>query len=231
MPGELAAQQPEGAAVLSTHGHHQRGTGQVVPPAKKHGVGIALEDLDFVDKKRELVSMGVSHARMLSGLAYSGFKQLAQSKASRSGVKPTFVNPACTSVAGSVNYAVHLERTVHQATAGVIARRAQGYSGKLPSSDATGCTFRAPLMGAVAVLSLPARNQVESTRSAWAAIRRSLTRHCAEQLRLRKKASNVRPGKGAHAENSQLIGATVPVREPGVLLARRSVQTFQEVPS
>ena len=199
--------------------------------AKKHDIGIALEDLDFADKKRELVSMGVRHARMLSGLAYSAFRQLALSKASRSGVRLTFVNPAYTSVAGSVNYAVRLGRTVHQAAAGVIARRAQGYSEKLPPSGATGCTFRAPLMGAVAVLSLPARNRVESTRSAWAAIRKSLTRHCAEQVRLRKKASSVRPGNGAHAENShQLIGATVPVREPGVLLARRADQTLTDVP-
>jgi IS605 OrfB family transposase len=200
--------------------------------AKQHDVGIALEDLDFADKKKELGSMGVRQARMLSGLAYAAYKRLVLAKASRSGVRLTLVNPAYTSVAGLVKYSVRLGRTVHQAAAGVIARRAQGYSEKLPSSDATGCTFRAPLMGAVAVLTLPARNRVESTRNAWADIRRSLTRYCAEQVRLRKETSRVFDlAKGTSSVNShQLDVASAASREPGELLARRTDQSLLDVP-
>jgi len=42
-----------------------------------------MEDLDFAAKKKELSKLGVKHARMLSGLAYSKYQLLARSKASR----------------------------------------------------------------------------------------------------------------------------------------------------
>jgi IS605 OrfB family transposase len=195
---------------------------QVFAVAKSHACPVALEDLDFSAKKKEMRSLGDRYARMLSGLAYAAFRQLAMAKASRLGIELQFVNPAYTSVAGSVNYAVRLGRAVHQAASGVIARRAQGYSEKLPKSGPEGCTFRAPLMGHAAVLTLPARNRDESTRAAWGKIRRSLTQHCAEQARLRKKSSSHPGAAGVRVNMRSLDGAQAPSRESGILLARRN---------
>ena len=101
---------------------------KVINIANKFNCPVAIEDLDFSKKKSELANMGVKKARMLSGLAYSKYKQLAEAKVSRKGVELIMIDPAYTSVAGSVKYAVRLGITVHQAAAGVIARRAQGYS-------------------------------------------------------------------------------------------------------
>lgn len=194
--------------------------------AQKLKLPVALEDLDFSAKKQELKKLGERRARMLSGLAYSKFKQLAQGKASRLGVELHFVNPAYTSVVGLVKYAAPLGRSVHQAAAGVIARRAQGYSEKLPKTDAYGArTFKAPLMGCVAVLHLPARNRCESTRAIWGVIRRSLSQHCAELVRSRKRPSWQGTKTPESVSMPQLDGAQVPFREPGRLLSRRTAQT------
>jgi IS605 OrfB family transposase len=195
---------------------------EVLALATAQSCPVALEDLDFSAKKKELRSLGDKYARMLSGLAYAAFRQLAMAKASRLGIELQFVNPAYTSVAGSVKYAVRQGRAVHQAAAGVIARRAQGYSEKLPKSGPQGATFRAPLMGRAAVLSLPARNRDENTRAAWGKIRRSLTQHCAEQARLRKKSSSHPGAAGVPVNMRPLDGAQAPSREPGTLLARRN---------
>jgi IS605 OrfB family transposase len=204
---------------------------EVFALATAHSCPVAIEDLDLAAKKKELRSLGDKHARMLSGLAYSAFKNLAMAKASRLGIEIKTVNPAYTSVAGSVKYAVRQGRTVHQAAAGVIARRAQGYSEKLPKSTLEGCTFRAPLMGHVAVLSLPARNRDESTRVAWGAIRRSLTQHCAEQARLRRKPSSHPGASGVRVNIRPLDGAQAPPRESGELLSRRNTShPFSDVP-
>ena len=150
------------------------------------------------------------------------YGRLQPAKAARQGIELQFVDPAYTSVGGSVKYAVRQGRTVHQAAAGVIARRAEGYSEKLPKSGPQGCTLRAPLMGHVAVLALPARNRGICTRVAWGAIRRSLTQHCAEQARLRRGKSSPHPGDAGVRENKRLLdGVQALSREPGALLARR----------
>ena len=121
----------------------------VFAKAKKLSCPVAFEDLDFAAKKKELGKLGVKNARMLSGLAYSKYQALARAKAARLGVELIFVDPAYTSVAGSVNYAVRLGRTVHQAAAGVIARRAQGFVEKCPRRNQDGSTtIHAPLLDA-----------------------------------------------------------------------------------
>ncbi len=198
--------------------------------AKEHKCPVAMEDLDFSAKKKELTKLGMKHARMLSGLAYASYKQLSLAKASRLGVELIFVDPAYTSVAGSVKYAVRLGRTVHQAAAGVIARRAQGYSEKLPKSDAKGeYTFRAPLMGRMAVLTLPVESS-KRTHVSLAVIRRSLSRHCAEQVRLRKESTNGRC-KRANVSSNLLDEDPSSSREPVKLLDRRAIPPdFTDVP-
>lgn len=190
--------------------------------AKKFSCPVGIEDLDFAVKKKELSKLGVKHARMLSGLAYAKYQSLARGKASRLGIELIFVDPAYTSVAGSVKYAVRLGRTVHQAAAGVIARRAQGFKEKRPKRCADrSTTYRAPLMGNTAVLTLPAESG-QCTRASWATIRKSLTQHCAEQVRVRKDASRQLKFKSELPVNTHpLDETTVLSREPGESLARR----------
>ena len=200
--------------------------------SKLSGCPVAIEDLDFAKKKTELAKMGVKKARMLSGLAYSKYKQLAEAKASRKGIELKIVDPAYTSVAGSVKYAVRLGSTVHQAAAGVIARRAQGYSEKLPraSKDGKVVTIKAPLMGHVAVLTLPVKESSEKTGMTWAGIRRCLTRHCADLVRQRKLSSR-RSSNGSLMNSHQINESTDSLREPVTLFDRRSIQTeFEDVP-
>lgn len=195
---------------------------KVFEKAKKFSCPVGMEDLDFSEKKKELSKLGVRNARMLSGLAYAKYKSLALGKASRHGIELIFVDPAYTSVAGSVKYAVRLGRTAHQAAAGVIARRAQGFKEKCPKRSEDGSTtYRAPLMGHTAVLTLPAESG-KCTRVSWAQIRKSLSQHCAEQVRIRKEASRQLKRKNELPVNMhQLNETSVLFREPGELLARR----------
>ena len=196
--------------------------------AKEHDCPIAIEDLDFTTKKRELTKLGVKGARMLSGLAYARYKSLALAKAGRRGTEIIIVDPAYTSVAGFVKCAVRLGRTVHQAAAGVIARRAQGLKEKLPKKDLEGnTTFKAPLMGHMAVITLPARNRADKTRVSWGCIRKGLTQHCAELVRARKDASSRfakrrKPDSASVVNSHQLQVDTSSCREPVTLLDRRS---------
>lgn len=202
----------------------------VFAKAKQHACCVSIEDLDFAAKKKELRKLGERRARMLSGLAYAQFRQLAQGKASRLGIELQIIDPAYTSVAGSIKYAVRHGRTIHQAAAGVIARRAQGYSEKLPRRHA-----RAPLMGHTADLTLPVRNRRETPRMSWAFIRKCLAQHCAEQVRARKRSSSCR-SKGQPEPSASVSlhplesGSNTPSsREPGILLARRP-NHFPDVP-
>jgi IS605 OrfB family transposase len=201
---------------------------KVLAIAKGHCCPIAIEDLDFTAKKRELTKLGVKGARMLSGLAYARYKSLVLAKAARSGIEIIIVDPAYTSVAGSVKCAVRLGRTVHQAAAGVIARRAQGLKEKLPKKDLEGnTTFKAPLMGRMAVITLPARNRADITRVTWVCIRKGLTQHCAELVRVRKDASSRfakrrKPDSASVVNSHQLQGDTSSCREPVTLLDRRN---------
>jgi len=223
-----------GREELSLHGKttHQRDAilsealDKVFAVAKAHSLSVSIEYLDFAVKKKELQKMGEKRARMLSGLAYAKYRSLAQAKTARTGVQLTIIDPAYTSVAGSIKYAVRQGRTMHQAAAGVIARRAQGYSEKLPKQR----TIRAPLMGRTAVLSLPVRNRVETPRTSWASLRKCLTQHCAELVRIRRNSSLRRKNTSSRVSRHQLNeGITPSSREPGELLARRTIQ-LSDVP-
>ena len=66
----------------------------------------------------------------------------------------------------------------------------------------------------------------------FTSIRRSLTRYCAEQVRLRKETSRVFDlAKGTSSLNQhQLDAASAAFLEPGELLARRTDQSLLDVP-
>jgi IS605 OrfB family transposase len=103
--------------------------------ALSKGASIALEDLDFARKKREigqarerLEPRQPGYARMLSALPYAALGTAIGRRAARVGVAVRLVNPAYTSLIGEVNWMRRYGLTRHQGAAVAIARRAQGYS-------------------------------------------------------------------------------------------------------
>jgi IS605 OrfB family transposase len=124
---------------------------------------VVIEDLDFGAKKKRLGQMSAAQARALSGLAYAKYLQLIASKCYRRGVALIKINPAFTSVAGRLKYAQPLGLSVHQAAAGVIARRGQGFIEKLPRRS----SIRIHAHGTTSDFPPPARKSGASRGVAW----------------------------------------------------------------
>lgn len=99
---------------------------EVVEIAQKYQVGISYETLDFQRKKRALKeTTGKQHRSLLSSFAYNSVLSFLTRRAYRQGVLTKSVNPACTSIIGSLKYQNN-SLTSHQAAAMVIARRGMG---------------------------------------------------------------------------------------------------------
>jgi IS605 OrfB family transposase len=121
---------------------------------------VCIEKLNFSKKKTKLREMGPRYARMLSGFAYSSFKQLIKSKAKKVGVRIREVNPAYTSQIGQMKFMARYGLSSHGAAACVIARRGYYFNLERPKYDT--------------VLSLPKNfNKHKSNFSNW----RSITKH------------------------------------------------------
>lgn len=121
--------------------------------AQRRGLPVVIETLDFQRKKASLRALGPGLARMLSGWAYRQFQAALAARAAKAGVEVIEVNPAYTSVIGRIKYQARRPRwTVHQAAAGVIARRGMGYTERV--------AFPAIVAG-------PARNQPRSVWNRW----------------------------------------------------------------
>ncbi|ASL47827.1 hypothetical protein bAD24_III10550 [Burkholderia sp. AD24] len=125
---------------------------------------VVAEDLDFTAKKKAMAQLSPKGARMLSGLLYAKYRQLLEAKCFRSGVELILINPAWTSTIGAVKYASRRGWSVHAAAAGVIARRGQKLTERLPRA---GTVIRVPVRGGHHALALPARKSGESRVAAW----------------------------------------------------------------
>lgn len=136
---------------------------QVVELALAARKPIAAEDLDFADKKKTMASMSPAQARALSGLAYAKFQQLLASKCHRRGVELIKVSPAYTSLAGRIKYARPKGLSVHTAAAGVIARRSQGFTERLPRQISLPISVK----GVTAQFELPVRNGERASGTTW----------------------------------------------------------------
>ena len=136
---------------------------QVLEWALRAKKPIVVEDLDFEQKKKQLGQMTAAQARMLSGLAYAKYQQLVASKCHRRGVTLLKVNPAHTSVAGRLKYARPKGLSVHQAAAGAIARRGQGFTEKLPRT----AHIALHVHGVTTIFPAPVRKPGVSRRVAW----------------------------------------------------------------
>jgi len=104
----------------------------VVERAKNQQKPLALEKLDFQDKKRRLKEAHPKQARMLSAFAYQRTLEAIKARACREGVQVFEVNPAYTSLIGKIKFAKRYGLSIHHAAALCIARRTQGFSELLP---------------------------------------------------------------------------------------------------
>ncbi len=109
---------------------------EIVRIAQQCQVPIAIEDLDFTQKKAALKERSTKYARMLSNFAYSKFTQLIETRCIRQGVEINRVDPYYTSVIGVTKYMALYGLNSGCAAALVIARRGQGRIEKLPISHA-----------------------------------------------------------------------------------------------
>jgi IS605 OrfB family transposase len=131
---------------------------------------VCIEKLSFSKKKTKLREIGGKYARMLSGLAYSSFKELIESKAKKLGVRVRGVNPAYTSQIGHVKFMPRYGLSSHGAAACVIARRGYYFIMERPKYDT--------------VLSFPKKfDKNKSNFSNW----RTITKHIKKQYLFQDK--------------------------------------------
>jgi IS605 OrfB family transposase len=128
---------------------------------------VVAENLDFAAKKKAMAQLSPRGIRMLLGLLYAKYRQLLEAKCFRAGVELILVDPAYTSTIGAVKYAARRGWSVHAAAAGVIARRGQKLTERLPR---TGTVVRVPVRGGHQALELPARRSGDSRVAAWRSV-------------------------------------------------------------
>ena len=98
----------------------------VIEYAIKTGKSITIEDLNLSEKKATLGEKSRKYSRMLSGFAYTMFKETLERKAKLEGVELIKVNPAYTSFIGHIKFMKRYGLSSHQSAALVIARRGLG---------------------------------------------------------------------------------------------------------
>jgi len=102
------------------------------------GKPVAMEELDFEQKKAELRDRGKSLARRLSSFAYGAVREALRTRCARMGVELFRLNPAYSSTIGIVKFAALYGLSGDEAAALALARRAMGLGESLPAGTALG---------------------------------------------------------------------------------------------
>lgn len=103
--------------------------------ASERGCALAMENLDFAEKKAKSSALSKKHRTMLSAFATRRILTALGRACRDEGVETWSVNPAYTSVIGAHNHQDRKSMTSHQGAAAAIARRALG-SRERPSRKA-----------------------------------------------------------------------------------------------
>ena len=93
---------------------------------------IAIESLDFSQKKASMSEASKAYNSMLSNLSTGIFREALESRCKRYGIGLHQVNPAFTSVIGMIKFMGRYGLNSGTAAAMTIARRAMGYSERAP---------------------------------------------------------------------------------------------------
>ena len=187
---------------------------RVVKLAKDAKKPLVAEDLDFSAKKKALGQASPKAARMLSGLHYAKYRQQLAAKCHRAGVELILIHPAYTSTIAAVKYAARRGWSVHAAAAGVIARRGQKLSERLPRA---GTDVRVPVRGRHEVLRLPVRKDRRSRQGAWGEVHAAYRSLVREQWLAAGRAS-ARPGVSTVGRSSPVSPSSKDHRSPCAIL-------------
>ena len=159
----------------------------VVEYSRNVGKPIAIEKLDFRQKKAALEGESPRYSRMLSSFSYGKIRTCFLSRGIRQGAQVYQVNPAFSSIIGRVKFMERYGLSVHQAAALVLARRFLGCSEPIPRR------WVCPVGNGIHVtITAPARKRVKHMWTYWGAVLGQLRPVLAAQHRLgrRKHRSN-----------------------------------------
>ena len=106
--------------------------GRILEIATKYECSLVIEKLDFSSKKTRLREHGKRYAKMLSNFAYSKFAELVRSKAQLAAITIIEVNPAYSSLIGTVKFMSLYGLNSGMAASLVLARRGLRLSERLP---------------------------------------------------------------------------------------------------
>ena len=164
---------------------------RVVAYAREAGKPIAIEKLNFQQKKAALEGESRKYSRTLSGFGYSKIKAYFLSRGYRNGVDVRQVNPAYSSFIGLVKFSERYGLSIHQAVALVLARRLLGCSERIPRRRAC------PLgNGDHVTFYVPVRKRVKHVWTYWGAISRQLRPALAAHHRQGKRQRRPQSGSG-----------------------------------
>jgi IS605 OrfB family transposase len=135
--------------------------------ARKDGVPLCAETLDFREKRSQLRERGNRYARMLSQFAYKQFHQLTDARAAAHGVAVRRVNPAFTSIIGAAKFASGYALSRHHAAACVIARRALGLSERLARRETSPSEAGTETVASRTAFPLPVRTRGKHVWTDW----------------------------------------------------------------
>ena len=95
---------------------------------------LAIEDLDFVKKKRSSMKHknNKKYNEMLHSLAYASFSDFMKRACFKNNIHLSLVNPAYTSIIGKEKYSENKKLNVHTAASYVIGRRALNFVDNRP---------------------------------------------------------------------------------------------------
>lgn len=108
---------------------------QLVLVAESFECPIVIEDLDFSAKKAQLRERGKQYARMLSGFAYSKWKEILERRCNNRGIELIKVNPAYSSLIGLAKFMRRYGLSSDTAAAMALARRAMEMSERVPAKS------------------------------------------------------------------------------------------------
>jgi IS605 OrfB family transposase len=109
---------------------------QLVLVAESFECPIVIEDLDFSAKKAQLRERGKQYARMLSGFAYSKWKEVLERRCNNRGIELIKINPAYSSLIGLAKFMRRYGLSSDTAAAMALARRAMKMSERVPAKSA-----------------------------------------------------------------------------------------------
>ena len=106
--------------------------GKIVDLAVEYQCPVVIEKLDFASKKNRLREGSRRYAKMLSSFAYFKFTDLVQSKSRLAAIQVISVNPAYSSLIGTIKYMSFYGLNSGTSAALVLARRSFRFSERLP---------------------------------------------------------------------------------------------------